>query len=448
MRIHWFSPLAPAHTAIADYTGRLLPALAARAEVTLWTDQPHWYSGLERHAAVRRFDPRNFPWEALNGADAAFYNIGNDARFHRAIGQVSRQFPGFSILHDVLLHDSVAFDCKQRNDRAAYLGIMQSLYGARGRRDGELYWEGALNLLQLGRVYSCAPFFLDASLGALVHSRAAARALAKEVDVPVLRLPLPFPARRLAGPRSALGGDLGAPPWKLVVFGFLGSNRCLKQILTALARLADGNFRLHIYGDLEDRAGTAALIGQLGLAELVTLHGFVPEVELDKALASAHLAINLRYPTKGEASYSQLRIWSHGLPSLVTRIGWYAELPPGTVSFVRPDFLVEDLCAHLRAYAARPAAYVESGLRGHEYFVERHSPASYAAKIVEIAGQAAAYRRRWNALRMSGRAVEGLRGWFPAGKPGAYVDRVAEVVSELASTNSPPPDDLSAKALA
>lgn len=426
MRIHWFSPLAPAHTAIADYTGRLLPALGARAEVTLWTDQPHWYSSLQQHATVRRFDPQNFPWEALDGP--AFYNIGNDARFHRAIGQVSRQFPGFSIMHDVLLHDSVTFDYRQRNDRAAYLHVMQSLYGDRGRRDAELFWEGVLSLLQLSRLYSCAPFFLASSLGALVHSRAAQRALAKEVDVPVIRLPLPFPARARGAP--APHPHAAPPPWKLVVFGFLGVNRCLKQILTALAHLEDYPFQLHIYGDIEDRAGTAALIEELHLAGRVTLHGFVPEVELDTALAAAHLAINLRYPTKGEASYSQLRIWSHGLPSLVTRIGWYAELPASTVSFVRPDFLVEDLCTHLRTYATRPAGYVESGMRGYEYFVERHSPASYAAKIVEIAGQAAGYRQRWNALRMGSRAVEELKGWLPAGLQG-YVDRVAEVVSEL-----------------
>jgi hypothetical protein len=429
MRIHWFSPLAPARTDIAHYTGRLLAALAARAEVTLWTDQPHWYSGLERHAAVRRFHPLNFPWTALHDADAAFYNIGNNAHFHRAIGQVSRRFPGFSIMHDVLLHDSVAFDCRERHDRAAYLEIMQSFYGARGRRDGELLWEGVLSLLDMGRAYSCAPFFLESSLGAIVHSRAAERALAKEVDVPVIHLPLPFPARRR--PPRLPHDAIAAPPWKLVVFGYLGANRCLEQILTALAHLADYPFQLHIYGIVENPGGVAALLERLPLAGRVTLHGFVPEVELDAALASAHLAINLRYPAKGEASGSQLRIWSHGLPSLVTRIGWYAELPPGTVSYVRPDFLVEDLCTHLRAYAVRPAGYVESGLRGHEYFVERHSPRSYAAKIVELAGQAAAYRQRWNALRIGGRAVEGLQGWFPAGKLAGYVDRVAGVVSGL-----------------
>jgi hypothetical protein len=70
-RIHWFSPLAPARTDIAHYTGRLLPALAARASVTLWTSQPHWYSGLKRHATVRRFDPEEIRWETIHEADSA-----------------------------------------------------------------------------------------------------------------------------------------------------------------------------------------------------------------------------------------------------------------------------------------------------------------------------------------------------------------------------------------
>lgn len=399
MRIHWFSPLAPAHTAIADYTGRLVDALAARADLTLWTDEPYWHSALGRHATVRRFDPRAMPWADLHEG-AVFYNIGNNSRFHQAIWEVSRRCPGFSIMHDVLMHDSVAHAHRVHHDPAGYIEIMQSLYGERGRRDADLHWRGVVGLLEMGRVYSCAPFLLDASLAAIVHSRAAEHALAREVDVPVVRLPLPFPPRRPQPPPST------APPWKLVVFGFLGANRCLQQTLTALARLADPRFHLHIYGDVEDRAALDASIERLQLAEAVTVHGFVPEVELDRALASAHLALNLRYPTKGEASYSQLRIWSHGLPSLVTRIGWYAELPAGTVSLVRPDFLVEDVCAHLRAYAASPAAWQASGGAGRDYFIEHHSPRGYAARIVELAGQLPEYRRLWNERRNRARAAE------------------------------------------
>jgi len=426
MRIDWFSPLPPARTAIADYTARLLAALSAQAEVTLWTSQPHWHSSLESHAAVRRFDPHAIRWDELHAADAIFYNIGNNAEFHQAIWQVARRSPGFAIMHDVLMHDSISWDHQQRNDRGAYLDLMQSLYGARGLRDGALYWEGVLTRLQMGRVYSCAPFLLEASLGAIVHSRAAGQALLKEVDVPVERLPLPFPAGRPPAP-----SNVPAPPWKLVVFGFLGANRCLEQILSALARLADRRFQLHIYGSIEERAAVEAAIERLRLADAVTLHGFVTDAELDAALASAQLVLNLRYPTKGEASYSQLRIWSHGLPSLVSQIGWYAEQPADTVFFVRPHFLEEDVCAHLRAFAARPAAYQAAGMRGYDHLLEQHSPRAYAARIVELAGQAPEYRKRWNARRMSGRAVEGLQGWFPAARLEGYTDHVGSVIRDL-----------------
>ena len=227
MRIHWFSPLSPAHTAIADYTGRVIPALAARAELTLWTDQVYSHSRLRQLADVRRFDPREMPWHDLHEG-AIFYNIGNDSRFHHAIGQVSRQCPGFSILHDVLLHDSVAHGHKVNGDRAGYLDLMQSFYGDRGRRDAELHWSGALTILQMGRIYSCAPYLLESSLGAIVHSLAAARSLARETDVPVIRLPLPFRV-----PSTPQAQRPAGPPWKLIVFGYLGGNRCLEQILTA-----------------------------------------------------------------------------------------------------------------------------------------------------------------------------------------------------------------------
>ena len=46
--IHWVSPLLPAETDIAHYTRRILPALCARADVTLWTDATTWDRELDR----------------------------------------------------------------------------------------------------------------------------------------------------------------------------------------------------------------------------------------------------------------------------------------------------------------------------------------------------------------------------------------------------------------
>jgi glycosyltransferase involved in cell wall biosynthesis len=427
MRINWFSPLPPSHTEIAQSTWRLLPALCAAAEVTLWTDQEHWHSELERYAKVRRFDPANIDWAALNNVDATFYNIGNNSKFHSAIWRVCREHPGFAIMHDVFMHDSVAHDCKVRNDRAAYLSLMQSIYGALGRRDAEWHWDGILALDQMSRVYSCIPYILQSSLGAIVHSRMAQHALLRELQLPVARAPLPFPAKNLPAPHSS------EPPWQLVAFGYFGANRCLDQLLTALSYLDNRRlFRLHIYGELNENADPVArLIQTLHLEGSVVIHGFVPEARLEAALSAAHIAVNLRYPTKGEASASQLRIWSHGLPSLVTRIGWYAELPSDTVAFVRPDFMVEDICTYLREYASAPERFVELGMNGYRYLATRHSPQQYAAKIVEVAANAMAHRRSLSALQFTTRAAQERQAWLETGALPDYDSRLASVIQDV-----------------
>src|SRR6516164_8825946 len=105
MKLNWFSPLPPARTGIADYTAQLLPALDQRFEVTLWTDQHEWDSGLEEWAAVRHFDPAHVPWSTLNQAEITVYNLGNHGAFHGGIFEVSRRLPGIVILHDLALYD-------------------------------------------------------------------------------------------------------------------------------------------------------------------------------------------------------------------------------------------------------------------------------------------------------------------------------------------------------
>jgi hypothetical protein len=103
----------------------------------------------------------------------------------------------------------------------------------------------------------------------------------------------------------------------------------------------------------------------------------------------------------GEASESQLRIWSRGLASVVTRTGWYAELPPDTAWFVDPASEVADLHAHFASALAHPQALQGLGAAGRQVLGERHDPARYAAELVagvermmrtpaSVVGQAAA----------------------------------------------------------
>jgi glycosyltransferase involved in cell wall biosynthesis len=201
----------------------------------------------------------------------------------------------------------------------------------------------------------------------------------------------------------------------LIVFGYLGRNRRLSSILKALAGLPERKqFRLDIFGSiLNDEEKIRAEIRELKLSGIVTIHGFVPEKKLDAALSASHLAINLRNPTVGEASGSQLRIWSHGVPSLVSTVGWYASLPPTAVGFVRPgENEVSDIQSHLRTLLTNPAGLAEMGRNGLEALRTSHSPEAYAATVIALAERAMQQRSQRGARILAKRAGASVGEWL------------------------------------
>ncbi len=192
------------------------------------------------------------------------------------------------------------------------------------------------------------------------------------------------------------------PPYRILVFGFLGPNRRIPALLQALAELpVRDSFRLDIYGDMDDEQGMRRLISTLQLDRLVQIHGFVESSTLERALAAAHLAVNLRYPSMGEASGSQLRAWAHALPVIVTRTGWYATLPPEAVFFVDPGDEVEGIKRHLVRFLAAPATYEAAGQCGRGIVAARHAPRNYAEALIRIAGDAPVQHVRRGAIDLA-----------------------------------------------
>jgi len=119
----------------------------------------------------------------------------------------------------------------------------------------------------------------------------------------------------------------------------------------------------------------------------VRLHGFVDEAELDARLAEAHLVFNLRHPTMGEASGSQMRIWNAAAPSVVTDLGWYADLPNETVFKIDPDNEGPALQRLIRQLAEDPSEGRAKGLAGRARLENHHAPARYAQGVAEVAAR-------------------------------------------------------------
>jgi glycosyltransferase involved in cell wall biosynthesis len=431
MKLNWFSPLPPAATDIAHFTTRLLPALAARAEVTLWTVSGARPSGRARadfvstHSKlpdIRAFNPNRVKWAELNRADACIYNIGNNPLFHGAIWQVARQHAGIVILHDTRLHHF--FDGLYRvqwRDLPAYLAAMEFYYGERGVRDGaDCFRNDARNINEMAEKYPLTKHALENSLGVVVHTTDALAELSADSNSPVAYLQLPFPSSSLPGLAAGRRPPEHERPYRLVMFGYIGRNRRLEAVLNTLHGMPERDrFHLDVFGEiLDDERRVKARIRELGLKRIVTLHGFATEDLLDKALARSDLAINLRYPTMGEASGSQLRIWAHALPSLVTNVGWYATLSDETVVHIRADENeVGDIQAALRAFLDNPSRFAEMGKRGRNILEEQHSPESYAQGLIEFVEDVKRHRPQAALINLAERTGAVARDIF--GKVGA-----------------------------
>jgi glycosyltransferase involved in cell wall biosynthesis len=422
-RIHWFSPLPPAKTEVADHTVRLLPEVSQAVELKLWTVQSTWDQELERFCPVERFTGETDQWIELNRG-LSVYNIGNNAQFHYELWRISQQHAGVVELHDFRLTD--LFSRWIHNE-------INRLKPHPHTRNGLVPIPDENDFANGSTPYSFSPvteWALGNALGVIVHTEDSYRELIKRDKWAVLRIHLPFGCGE---PYSRAGGV--KDQYRIVMFGYLGSNRCLDSVLDALSEGRLGRtFRLDLFGTLWDGNHVRELIRQRGIEDIVSIHGFVDQKNLEEGLVNADMAVNLRNPTMGEASGSQLRIWAHGLPSIVSNIGWYAELPEGTVGYVRPGHEKEDLVNHLISFQQNPRAYLELGLKGYQFLKEKHSPSDAAQKIIRFlehvrTGGLGPFVDYW-----SRRTASELREWLvesdlPIDRPS--MQRIAEAISGL-----------------
>ena len=405
LRIDIFSPLPPLPTDIGAHTAGVLAQLQELAQLRVWTSQEGPIAAGLSGFDIRRFSPDQVPVAELNEANATFYNLGNNADFHQAIHRVARQVPGIVILHDTRLqHFFARYSENPGPDREAYLALLERSHGPAARERGQHFIDGTHDFQEL---VDSAPMTLAALEGAtagVVHNAAEQVSLAGQTFLPVYYLPLSY--RFGAAPKRSPRPDPRGPT-RLIVFGYIGENRRLLPLIRTLGEMPDRqDYRLDIYGLIEQETELDAAIAEAGLGTQITRHGFVTDTVLDAALAGADLALNLRWPSMGEASGSQLRIWSAQLPSLVTRTGWYAQLPDDSVFFVDPDREREQLVFHLRAIRQDPRSYARAGFRGRQVLERDHSPRAYAEGLVAIAEQHAAQHARVYAHALAERAAQ------------------------------------------
>lgn len=378
MNISWYSPLDPATSEIARYSAQLLPLLREFANVAAVDDGSGAASA---------------PWWQPAGATSApeqgvaplpVYHIGNNPQ-HLPIYQRSLQEPGLVVLHDISLVDLARHLSHQRDDPGLWKDMMCRQYGDEVRALANRSEKSSADYNEMVARYPLFQPFIAGAMGVVVHSRHARDILQPQLPpgLPLLQLNLPAAAPAEPAPRSRQG-----EPLRFVFCGHVGPNRRLIEFMEAWGRLErPQRISLELFGNINNHRQLLQYAEHIGVAPWVRLRGYVSDAQLDEALQSSDFAINLRWPTMGEASASQLRYWSAALPTLVSDVGWYGELPDDVVCKISVDNESADLLALLEDALADPAKYRAIGLRGWEQLRDAHSARDYARALAAFAGR-------------------------------------------------------------
>ncbi|HEX2163187.1 MAG TPA: glycosyltransferase, partial [Thermoanaerobaculia bacterium] len=395
LRLDVVSPLPPVRSGIADYTVDLLPHLAARPEVTELrvTRLPAQEVAAE---VVERWRP--VPSDDTGaGGRLPLYQMGNNL-YHEAVFDLAMERPGVLVLHDLVLHHLAV-------ERTLSRGVFDP-YGDQLAADHGWIGEAVATTRRWGGYSDAGLFALPAhrtllrrQRGVLVHSAWAAGVLAEEdpelaVRAVPMGVPLPPDAGPPGGPAArAARRELGLPETAPVVgsFGFQTPIKRTLAAVRALARPGMEAVRLLVVGEVAPQVDLAGEALRLGVADRVTITGFVDGARFGRALAACDLAVNLRYPSAGETSASLLRLLAAGRGAVVSDYAQFTDLPAAAALSV-PLGDEEEVAAlaallpPLRADGARLAAMGEAARR---HVAERHDPARAAAEIVAACAELA-----------------------------------------------------------
>lgn len=376
MRLAYFSPLNPIRSGISDYSLELLPQLAAHADITLVVDG---YTPTDPELRMFRVvDDKTFRADEF---DLALYQLGNSPA-HAYIYRRALREPGVIALHELTLHHLVAWLTLNHGDTTGYIAAMRDAYGDAGARLAEREARGleALNRFD----YPLSERVIRGARGIIAHSRYVADAVKRITRaVPVAQIPHELPNIPLVAQQDARA-RLNLPSDALLIgaFGNLGPAK-RTPILCDAFRATRQNFpnaRLLLVGAASPNFDAAGLLDLFELHDAAQWVDHVPFDAFHLYMAAMDVCVNLRYPTAGETSGATLRAMALAKPVIVSRVGWFAELPEDVVAQIEVDDReVAQLTATLTRLLDDTTLRAAMGANARRYVLE-HCAAQKAAR--------------------------------------------------------------------
>jgi glycosyltransferase involved in cell wall biosynthesis len=315
-------PIPPAATGIASYDRAVLDGLRR-------------IGFLERHRTDVVWPVRARHRRAIGSYDIAIYQIGNNVTFHRDAYHLAFAAPGLVVLHE-LATDGLVRGLEALGDPLGLDAAREAAALRYRATDSDIARHEPL------RVVWCAAV-ARAARGIVVHSEFCKRYLETAgVRTPIFTVPHPVvedeSSMRRAEPRAReLRATLEARGARTVVVapGDINEAKCLPALVEAMAALPR-DVHAVLVGRRIPGTDIGKAIADQAVGDRVTVHHDVSDDDFRAWLVAADIAVDLRFPHRGEVSGSLSMAMVAGVPTIVSATGTYLDIPEGLVVRVAP----------------------------------------------------------------------------------------------------------------
>jgi glycosyltransferase involved in cell wall biosynthesis len=317
-------PLSPFRTGVAHFSENLLPFLAERCEIKLFSDP---YPPSES-PILGKFptSPISELAEEASEFDAILYNMGNHYRYHRAVFEALWRIPGIALLHDCVLNQFFAKFALEKGNFGVFQRLFELCYGKGD--DFRKFCDGQGDPYD----FPMAGVIAARSRGTIVMTEYGAGIVrAEDQDAKVLKINFPYspPQDEVCNVVRTIGALDVAP--ETFVVASLGHMTSAKRI--DIAAEAFSRFTVKYPDSVFLLAGEAApgfpIRELLARQPAQNIHflDYLEDRDLNALLYRADVFINLRYPSNGEMSAALMQMLGRGKPVIVSNYAQFAELP-------------------------------------------------------------------------------------------------------------------------
>jgi glycosyltransferase involved in cell wall biosynthesis len=386
-RLAFITPLPPAASGIALFSRRILPMLAEKFDVSVFTENlPPDIPGKVEYEILplNRFEIN----PAGKDFDAVLYQIGSN-KIHCGIYLSAILRPGIAMLHEYVLHHLVKATTIGAEDNEAYTAEFKKYYGSEGEEMARLVHTGRAANETLFFHY---PFFgriTERSLALITTTETSKNAISAEYPTkkihysPICSCIDTSNADRVTARKALALGD----EFIIGIFGLITHAKKTGLVLDVFGRLRKKypNIRLLLAGGVDPYYDLDKDIAAYEIDGGIIRTGRLSDGDYRRWLAAADVCVNLRYPIGGESSSALIEMMEAAKTIILPKAAQFLEIPEDCARHIPLGRNSADyLEAAVEEFIENPARLDDIGKKAKAYSIEHFSPEKITSSLIDI----------------------------------------------------------------